>query len=101
MSADRWSVCPVCLKRETQKSVELDQQVLDACGKVSAEDYLILVQTAKDFKASLGETNPEETLRHDYECYTTEEGEFYVNHRIGCDVCGLHKKFLHEELLAI
>jgi len=51
-------------------------------------------------KASIEKDAPKEqseTLREDFEVWMDEDGEFHVDYRSHCQVCGFGHKFAHTE----
>ena len=95
MSADNWAFCPRCLSIDVEKQNELQEAARNAYGKVSAEEYLSMLEASKM------EPSKEPTLREDYEIETDELGEFHVNYGCSCDRCGFHFEFKYEEQLKI
>lgn len=92
MSANNWRVCPKCIAERAAEKVVAEQVAAKAYGKVSADEYLKLLEAAEDQGAVL-----EETLREDYEIYTSESGRFVVSYGCSCSHCGFEHSFSHTE----
>lgn len=67
MSADAWRVCPVCKGSDPH------------C-----------------WESLLGEGEPKETLREDYEQYMDEEGVYHCDYHCRCTECGFKWSFKHN-----
>ena len=78
MSADNWTRCPRCDKRENDIKHNL-------YGKVPEEDYLAAVNEIKKAKT-------EENLREDYDIGVFRN-TFSVNYVCHCDKCGYHFEY--------
>lgn len=88
MSADNWTYCPKCYKEGKSR----DEKLRDAYGKVKHNDYMILLDTAKDDVA-------EPTLREDYGIGIVG-GEFDVSYSGHCQRCGFTFKYAHTEAVS-
>lgn len=86
MSADNWTKCPACKVKAQEKQKELEQKLNDGYGKLSKEDYQLLVDQVKTAPPEL-----EDTLREDYEIGIYGD-RFFVNYKGRCQKCG----WLHE-----
>lgn len=90
MSADNWTTCPQCAINHENVIAAAVKAVQNAYGKVSADEYLRLVEQSKN-PPKLGPT-----LREDYELGIVDF-EFYVIYTGHCETCGFHHEFKHEE----
>ena len=98
MSADSWTLCPKCEKKRMADLKILTEEVEWSYGKVDKDHYLKLVNklsVAENYK--LG--HEEYTLREDYEVSIDEGGEFYVDYRGSCAVCGFEFSYEYAEKL--
>ncbi len=93
MSADNWGTCPKCKLQYDVVSVAKADKLAKAYGKVRPEEYLKLVQELKQL--------PEikTSLREDYEVRTDSDGEFSVQYRCGCEVCGFGFQYKYDQQL--
>ena len=95
MSADNWAICPRC-KLEEQRQYDLQvQEVVDAYGKITAEEY----EAKKE--ALRNRPKLETTLREDYESFITEEGRFYISYTGACQACAFRHDFKVDEQMAV
>jgi hypothetical protein len=90
MSADNWSVCPVC-ERRNKKSLY---------GVVSEEEYLESLRARK-------KQEEEYSLREDYEFRIDDDSRFddevflIISYSCHCSVCGFDYNFLKKETIKI
>lgn len=95
MSADNWTFCPKCLKREEARKDELKLKAESEYGKMPKAEYLELLKESEEpLKAK-------ETLREDYEFFMSPDGYFKANYKCHCDVCGFKHTFKHEKEIKI
>lgn len=93
MSADRWSICPRCLKKRDTAFNTARKAVQAQYGKVSAAEFLRLERTTQYPEAI------EETLREDYEfSFNSTTGDFTAEYSGVCQKkeCGFEFKFKEE-----
>lgn len=93
MSADNWSVCPLCAKRRDERLAEMTRALDAAYGFVPVEEFDRLRSERDEF----ANTEPDETFREDYEFWGADVGELNASYRGSCDRCGLTHKFEHHE----
>lgn len=93
MSADNWAVCPRCLTRREAALEKSRRDITAAYGKVPVEEF---DRMRADYETAAG-TEPERTLREDYEIWTDPDGVFTVTYSSGCRECGFGFEFRHEE----
>lgn len=85
MSADRWSVCPRCVKVAEAKREAAFKKAKEAYGKVDADKYLEMLRKAEGI-----ETDPRRmtrSLREDYG-QGLSGGVYQVSYRCYCNECG-------------
>lgn len=85
MSADNWTICPVCEKRTEEAGVALYK----AYGQVSQQEYSDLVE---QFKRARDQDN---NLREDYSI-GINGGTFSVNYEASCTACGFRFDYKYE-----
>jgi len=92
MSADRWTVCPRCLK-VFEESLELtNQDIENSYGKVSMDEFLLRKEAYEKFKNSeLGDN-----LREDWEIYINDSGKLFIKYSCYCNRCAFLFRFDHE-----
>jgi hypothetical protein len=80
MSADRWSVCPKCLKNEQERAKKAYQKSIDFYGSLPIEEFDKMRKDAeeKDLDSNLGEY---------WEIYITKEGYLMIDYSCYCDYC--------------
>jgi hypothetical protein len=93
MSADNWTMCPRCKLRHEKKAQDARAAADAAYGKVSVEQWKDRDADA----AKAAEPFTGTTFREDYELGVLSDGEFYVDYRGGCSVCGLSHSFKVSE----
>ena len=91
MGADNWAICPNCKKKIENARAKLIEKANKSYGKVNPEEYLAMLRRAEK------EEEIERTLREDYELGISEDGQFYVNYRSSCKVCGFHYDYKIEK----
>lgn len=89
----KWAVCPRCRKSAIARQEEAVRVAEESYGKVTAPEYLLLLEQAK----SVASVEPEETLREECEIGTAPNGTFSVSYSCHCDKCGLLYHFEHEQ----
>jgi len=90
MSADRWSVCPQCL-RFHQEGVDAAIEALEkAYGIVSANDFMKMKE-ALDNKIAV--VVPITTLREDCEWWMDDNGKFTIVYNASCGTCGFKYEY--------
>ena len=95
MSADNWTECPRCLKKEEAIKDELKLKAESEYGKIPKGEYLELLKKSEE------PLEAKQTLREDYEFWTNPEGEFIAHYRCHCDRCGFEYTFKHDKQLEI
>lgn len=93
MSADNWTFCPRCLKQEEASKNKLKLQAESEYGKLPKAEYLELLKESEE------PIKIKETLREDYQFFTSPDGYFTAKYSCRCDKCGFKHTFKHEELL--
>ncbi len=93
MSADRWSLCPKCMKAAEQAKADLIKRVETDYGKIAADEYLELVEQSRQ---PLVQGSQAWTMREDWEIGIYGD-EFHVNYRASCEECGFSHAFKHTE----
>jgi hypothetical protein len=93
MSANRWSICPRCLKRFEAAKAKAAEELKKSYGKVPPNDYLVLVQMhEKDMAREI-----EYSLREDYwQGINNETGEYEVTYSGVCQECDYTFQFNHK-----
>jgi hypothetical protein len=94
MSADNWTVCPVCFRNAVRKRSEAIVSARKSYGKVTAEKFIDRLAAAE----ALAE-EPEASLREDYELGTNQDGEFSVSYACSCRECGFQYQFKDTQLV--
>lgn len=96
MSADNWTICPKCERKDrVDKEKALDIAIINY-GKVSAEEYEHAI-----FKARKGlENEYDPTFREDWEIGLIGD-EFAVRYRGSCTNCDFAYKFDFEKQLEV
>ena len=92
MSADNWTVCPKCLKLQSDKKEKEFKKARDSYGKVPADVYEVNMRRARVILEAVGET-----LREDYEVGVDTEGNFLVAYSCSCSECEYTFKYQHEQ----
>lgn len=96
MVADNFAICPKCEKQVLNEKEKLKQKVNEAYGKVSASEYLALVNESENSLPS------ETTLGENYEIGIYEgELELFISYRCSCSVCGFSHSFRHTDPIAL
>ena len=93
MSAESWATCPRCLELLNLEKDKVQDDVEEAYGKVSQEEYQEMVEKARKFKL----TGPGVTLREDYWLGIDNDGEFKIQYRGSCSQCNFLFNFSHKE----
>lgn len=96
MSADRWSICPKCMKAAERAKADLIKRVETDYGKIAADEYLELVEQSRQLLAQGSQTW---TMREDWKmgiCLV----EFRVDYCASCEECGFSYAFKHTEKLS-
>jgi len=86
MSANAWRVCPNCRKLS-------HDELTRSYGKIPQEEYEKLLRVDNRHKYLISYDN----LREDYEIATNEDGEFFINYRCQCTICGFVFTYQHKE----
>jgi hypothetical protein len=95
MSANNWTGCPACIKKEEDEKERVGKEIYESYGKIPQKEFL---KKMKELEAG----NDEEgraTLREDWELGTDGGGEFFVSYRCSCGECGFSFSFKHKEQL--
>ena len=93
MSANNWSICPKCKKKNNEINAKRIENVKKNYGVVSEDKYLELAEEAK---------KPiiiKETLREDYDIGVYEDGTFEVSYSCSCSVCGFKYSFKDQKII--
>lgn len=92
MSASNWQECPQCDANKASEEFSKTNELQEAYGKVSAEEYEAKRQELIEFLREI----PEETLREDYNYQldpsTATLGVFYKCHCAVCDFGFIYSK---------
>lgn len=91
MSADRWSWCPRCKRRRQAKADAAAQDVKEAYGTVSIEEFDRLRTAAEVLQLDVEDADP--SFREDFEVTGIEDEEVVVGYYGRCQVCGLEVAF--------
>ena len=91
MSANNWGVCPKCREKAEQAHADLLSRIETDYGKVTATEYLELIEQSKQLIGL-----KEHTLREDYEI-GIRKGEFHISYGAYCEECSFFYKFEHKE----
>lgn len=95
MSANRWSVCPRCLKASKDEAAIKANLAGRAYGQVTPEKYQEMVRAAQWVE-------PEPSMREDWECGIDKKaGEVYLSYFASCEKCGFEVKVEHREKVTI
>lgn len=98
MSADRWTVCPRCVRNREAALARRAEQVEAMYGKASMAEF---DQARADLAAEKSGTIDMETFREDYEIYGAEDGEVKVTYSGRCSTCHLSLEFTHTHPLDV
>ena len=79
MSANNWTKCPRCEKHEQNRQVEASKAAESAYGKVSASEYMRLLDIAKPRLLT-------ETRREDWELFI-KDGAMHIYYATSCENC--------------
>lgn len=82
MSADNWTICPVCLQNRTDPT----QAAQKLYGQVSADEYEQRMKDARNVAPQ------EQSLREDYEFYL-EDFSLSISYGCTCQDCGFTFSF--------
>jgi hypothetical protein len=82
MSANNWTWCPQCQSRREDGIKKQQEAVAASYGKVSAQEYLALVEQVKK------PPEARRTLREDYEV-GVHDANFEIDYSCSCAECGL------------
>lgn len=92
MSADKWSVCPRCLRQGRDFLVGVLEKLKASYGRVSLAEYEDAREKYEDLVSQHAKLKS--TFRSDYEVYgPDEDGVITVTYRGGCNVCKLSLNF--------
>ncbi len=91
MSADRWSVCPLCEKVREAEMKKVADALVEQYGKLPRDKYLKLQAEAAQPAPDL-----EETVREDWEI-GIYDGKFEVRYYASCNKCKFKFEFLSGE----
>jgi hypothetical protein len=92
VSSDNWAFCPKCKADRAKAALSAIKKAQDAYGKVSAKEYIELVDEAD----SIAEGDREPTLREDFDIGVAPDGEFSVVYTCHCK-CGFSYTFRHSQ----
>ena len=98
MSADRWSNCPRCFDINLKEIERLEQIIRDyenGSGRPTDEE-----EDAYN-KAESRLQQFSDTMRQDWDIDLDDDGEFSIDYRASCSVCGFSFKHKHTEKAAI
>lgn len=96
MSADRYSVCPVCRARAQDRVKDAVKTRDDSYGNVPLDQYRVLEQKVQDAKSKVtaltgsGQDMMHRTFREDWEFEIPEDGEVAWTYSGACSVCGAY-----------
>ena len=90
MTADNWRQCPRCIHIAEEEQDKLLKLVDESYGKVSANEYLQMVQETKR------DISVDDTLREDYQLGMDEFGVFSVEYKCHCNACGYRYEYSIE-----
>ena len=92
MSANRWSFCPNCKKKEQDRIEAEEKKVLAQYGKIDPE---LFIKNMADVKIR---PMMRETLREDYDFTLDEYLDLSMSYSAHCDKCGY--KFEYKNCIA-
>jgi hypothetical protein len=96
VSADNWAMCPRCAARRAADLARREAEVSAAYGTVPVDEFDRLRTALAEERTK----RVDPTFREDYDL-GLDSDEFYVRYRGRCSVCGLHKEFVHSEVLDV
>ena len=91
MSADNWTICPECKKKndELNKSRILD--TAEKYGKIPSDEYITLAkETSKPIEIECA-------MREDYDIGVGDDGTFDVDYHCQCTECGFKYVYKYSE----
>lgn len=94
MSADNWAICPNCVKLAQANKEKLEKKARDSYGKVSLEEYQVLVSLAS---TAVKDSESYRTLREDFDIGISEDGMFNVSYSGSCRACGFEYSYTEED----
>ncbi len=92
MSADRWTICPLCAKNERDRAAAAFAKAMESYGKVSVEEFEAL-------KINATERPCKESMREDWEIGMRDGGRFSLDYGCYCEECKFQWTFRHEEIV--
>lgn len=95
MSADNWGYCPKCSKQRLGTENKLADEMMQAKKLNSLSAF----EEAKEKYNEFIRQELRNTLREDYECCITQDGNFYISYSGVCQECGFSKQFKIDEQL--
>lgn len=95
MSADNWTICPLCEKERKEKKIKDIKNVEEGYGILTKEEYLEAIRCSEN------EEERTKTLREDYEISTDDDGLFSVSYTCHCAECRFTYSFSHKENLEV
>ena len=81
MSADNWTECPECMKKDLMRKKNEEQVRDEAYGKVIQEKYLELVRIAKQ------PVQHNQCLAEYYEFMMMRDKRLFISYSCKCDEC--------------
>jgi|ERR1700724_4668678 len=91
MSANNWTVCPACRKKQIEEKEAKLIELGEAYGKMLPKDYLKLLKEAEKPVCQ------EDNMREDYQLGIDEDGEFEISYRASCQDCNFSFSYKHKE----
>jgi len=93
MSADRWSVCPVCRERFVVRTKKMAKELEEKYGDIPKEDWIELYDIVTNRQAIKDDNNFECSLRENYYPSEVRDGTVVLHYYAHCEGCGLTKRF--------
>lgn len=91
MSADNWTQCPRCLKRDKFEADRRSRAAAESYGRVPAAEYERLCEAARQ------PPREEALLREDWEAGMDGTGLLQIFYHASCQRCGFKHDFKHSE----
>lgn len=95
MSANNWTTCPNCKRKQDQEQATAVIKAAKAYGKVPAEQY------AKLLHAAQYPIIYSPSMREDYQLGVTEAGRFFVTYSASCNRCPFTYQYKYEVALDV
>ena len=90
MSADNWSKCPKCKRKQAKSQEKSLENLKKKYGKISPEEYVQMTNKIHNSPERL-----KETLREDYEIYL-EDDILIIVYAASCQECDFYYEYKNE-----